>query len=258
MYPDVSELRNFYASQLGLMARRIVGHRIRARWRDTRGLTVAGIGYATPFLRQFMPEAGRVLALMPQAQGAVAWPGEGPYTCALVDEMHLPLPDVSIDRLLLVHCLEHTEASDALLREVWRVLAPEGHLMVIVPNRRGLWASSDATPFGAGRPFSQGQIETRLSSALFNPVNVSPALFLPPVNWRPLIHTAVAWERAGSHVCPFFGGIIIAEAVKRVYAGLREPRLTLAHARRAFASKTASKPANRIRPVPEHKVRAAR
>ncbi len=257
MYPDVSELRKFYESPLGLMARRIISHRIRARWRETRGMAIAGIGYAAPFLRQFVPEAERVLALMPQAQGAVAWPREGPFACALVDEMHLPLPDVSIDRLLLVHCLEHTEASDALLREVWRVLAPEGHLMVIVPNRRGLWAGSDATPFGAGRPFSKGQIETRLASALFNPVNVCPALFVPPLNWRPLIHTAIAWERAGSYVCPFFGGIIIADAVKQVYAGLREPQLTLAHARRAFAAKTVSKPADRSQPVRQRKIHAA-
>lgn len=248
MYPDVLDLRNFYQTPLGLMTRRIIGHRIRARWRDTRGLSLAGIGYPTPFLHQFIGEAERVMALMPQAQGVIAWPGEGPNAAALVDEMHLPLPDLSVDRLLLVHCLEHTGASDVLLREIWRVLRPQGHLMAVVPNRRGLWAGSDATPFGSGRPFSRGQIETRLAGALFNPINISPALFVPPVNWRPIVHAAVACERIGSYICPFFAGIIIAEAVKQVYAGLREPKLSLAHARRALVNKTAAKPAARHMP----------
>jgi len=54
---DVVDLRNFYAQQLGVVARRFVGRGIRARWQDTRDLRVLGVGYATPYLGLFREEA---------------------------------------------------------------------------------------------------------------------------------------------------------------------------------------------------------
>lgn len=224
MYPDVLDLRDFYKTPLGLAARRIITHRIRARWRETSGLSIAGIGYPAPFLRPFLGEAHRVIALMPQAQGAIAWPSPGPFATALVDETHLPLPDVSFDRVMAVHCLEHSEASTMMLREIWRVLKPEGRLMVVVPNRRGVWSRSDATPFGQGSPFSRGQIERRLTRSMFAVDSVNPALFAPPLQWRPVVHAAVAWERAGAFAWPMFSGVLIVEAVKQVYGRIPEPK----------------------------------
>ena len=49
----------------------------------------------------------RVLALMPAAQGALEWPQGGPSLTALVFDEQLPLADSSIDRMLMVHLLEH-------------------------------------------------------------------------------------------------------------------------------------------------------
>jgi SAM-dependent methyltransferase len=220
--PDVVDLAEFYRTPLGGIARRIIAHRIRARWRETHGLSVAGLGYASPYLGGFLNEAARVIAFMPQAQGAVVWPPEGPCRSVLVDEMHLPVPGQSIDRLLLVHCIEHTEASAALLREVWRVLTPEGRLMIVAANRRGLWSSREATPFGQGMPFSRRQIETLLKHSMFAVEGVTPALFMPPVGWAPFIHSATAWERAGAYLWPMFSGVLLVEAVKHVYAVLPE------------------------------------
>lgn len=220
--PDVVDLAEFYRSRLGIIARRIIAHRIRARWRDTRGMTVAGLGYAAPYLGGFLNEAARVMALMPQAQGAIVWPHEGASHTVLVDEMRLPLPGQSVDRLLLVHCLEHTEAGEVLLREAWRVLAPEGRLMIVLANRHGLWSSREATPFGHGLPFSRGQIAKLLEQSMFAVEGMSPALFMPPVDWAPFIHSAAAWERAGSRLWPLFSGVLLAEAVKHVYAVLPE------------------------------------
>ena len=64
----------------------------------------------------------------------------------------------AVDRVLLVHALEMAHDPGALLREVWRVLAAGGRLLAVVPNRRGLWARMDTTPFGHGRPYSRTQI----------------------------------------------------------------------------------------------------
>ena len=67
LFLDVVDLRNFYAQPLGTVARRFVSRGIRARWADTRGLRVVGVGYATPYLGLFREEAERCLAFMPAA-----------------------------------------------------------------------------------------------------------------------------------------------------------------------------------------------
>ena len=102
---DVVDLRNFYSQRLGIVARRFVGRGIRRRFADTRGLSVLGVGYATPYLGLFREEAERCLAFMPAAQGVLKWPTAKPTLATLVDEFSLPLPDASVDRILLVHAL---------------------------------------------------------------------------------------------------------------------------------------------------------
>ena len=154
---DVVDLRNFYGQALGRVARRFVGRGIRARWQDVHGLRVLGIGYPTPYLGLFRDEAERCLAFMPAAQGVVKWPSDRPVLAALVDEDELPLPEAAVDRVLLVHAIETSQNVGALLREVWRVLAAGGRLLVVVPNRRGVWARIDTTPIAAsvaGSPVS--------------------------------------------------------------------------------------------------------
>src|SRR5580700_7783077 len=113
---DVVDLRNFYVQRLGTVARRFIGRGIRGRWSDTRAMRVLGIGYPTPYLGLFREEAERCLAFMPAAQGVVKWPSANPSLAALVDEYELPLPDSSVDRVLLVHALEMSHDAPTLLR----------------------------------------------------------------------------------------------------------------------------------------------
>ena len=178
---DVVDLRNFYAQPLGTVARRFIGRGIRAHWKDLAGLRLAGIGYPTPYLGLFREEAERCLAFMPAGQGVVKWPTTRPALATLVDECEMPLPDAAVDRVLLVHALEMTTDPGALLREVWRVLAAGGRLLAVVPNRRGLWARMDTTPFGHGRPYSRSQINQLLRETWFTPTGWGEALYVPPV-----------------------------------------------------------------------------
>ncbi len=223
MRPDVEEVRNFYNSHLGAVARRLLVHRIRTLWPDVHGQTVLGLGYAAPFMRAFLQEAARVIAVMPEDQGAVHWPADGPSRAILASETELPLPDASVDRVLAVHSLEMNGSPRPLLREIWRVLAPEGKLLLVVPNRRGLWARFDNTPFGHGQPYSRSQLERLLGGALFAPTGWSPTLFMPPMSWGVVLNTAVAWERVGSYAWPRFCGVLAVEAQKHLYAPIVEP-----------------------------------
>lgn len=215
---DVTEFRAFYDSPLGAVTRRLLRQRLKALWPDLRGMTVLGLGYATPYLRPFRAEGTRVIALMCGAQGVTRWPRRGPAAVALSEETAFPLADGSIDRILLVHELELATDLRPLLREIWRVLSPEGRLIAVVPNRRGIWARMDMTPFGAGRPFSPSQIESTLRGAMFEPLSLDVALHLPPTRRRFLIRTAPFWEKMGTRWWPGFGGLLVVEAKKSLYA----------------------------------------
>lgn len=224
MRPDVVDLREFYQTPLGQIARRHVSRRIRLLWPNLAGQRVLGLGYATPYLRPFRDEAERVLALMPAQQGVLHWPPEGPCLTGLAEEVELPLPDYSMDRVLLVHGLEPCEPASAMLREIWRVLAPGGRLLVVVPNRRGLWARFDHTPFGHGRPYTRSQLSRLLRDNQFSPLQGATALFLPPSRYRFLLRAAGAFEKVGERWGPRFAGVLLIEAGKQIYAAtpLRE------------------------------------
>lgn len=223
MHLDVTELRDFYQRPLGQLVRRLLLHRIRARWRHMERKTVMGLGFPAPFLGAFRGEVGRLGALMPMEQGALAWPKDGARLAVLVEEEHLPLADNAVDFLLAVHCLEVAERPRPLLREMWRVLTPEGRLLMIVPNRRSVWARLDTTPFGQGRPYSRGQLQRLLSDALFTPLEWANALHVPPIERRVVLRSATLFERIGARLSLGFGGVIIVEARKEVAALIGKP-----------------------------------
>src|SRR5919108_509820 len=136
MWQDVGDLKHFYDREIGHTARHLLRLRIRSLWPDLTNQRLLGIGYATPYLRQFLDEAERIGAIMPAAQGVMPWPRDGAGMTVLADETELPFQDNSIDRVLLVHALESSEHAGDLLRECWRVLAGGGRLMAVVPNCR--------------------------------------------------------------------------------------------------------------------------
>src|SRR5207247_6616675 len=148
------------------------------------------------------------------------WPSVRPGLSALVDELDLPLTDAAVDRMLLVHALEMAHDPAALLREVWRALAAGGRLLAVVPNRRGLWARMDTTPFGHGRPYSRAQINFLLRETWFTPIGWSEALYVPPIARGWFLRSAMAWERAGSTISAPFAGVHIVEATKHVYRAI--------------------------------------
>lgn len=220
MHLDAIDLRDFYARRLGLMVRRLLRARIRAQWSDVRTLRVFGLGYATPYLAEFRGETQCLGALAHARLGALPWPDRGSSLTALVEETDLPLDDETADRILLVHMLEWSERPHALLREIWRTLSPNGRVLIVVPNRRGLWARVDATPFGYGSPFSRSQLTKLLKDAMFQPESWHYALHMPPFDWRILTRWPLFWERLGLILWPTFSGVVMVEATKQVYGAM--------------------------------------
>ena len=216
MRRDVLDLRRFYASRLGQAARVMAARKVIEIWGDAHGLDVLGLGYATPFLGAMKPAARRVVASMPAQQGVELWPAGEPNLVCLSGEDSLPFRNALFDRILAVHALEESPDPIALLREVWRVLAPSGRVVVVVAARNGLWANSEATPFGHGRPYSRAQLAELLREAELEPSGWTRALYVPPLDW--IAGWAEGFEQAGSRLWPGFAGLVLMEAVKQTFA----------------------------------------
>ena len=226
---DIVDLREFYGSRLGLATRRSMTGCLRPRFSGLSGARVMGIGYSMPYLTDCLPAAEVQIAFMMARQGVFRWPDEGAVQSALVDECDLPLLESVVDVALLVHALEFADDPAEMLREVWRVLAPQGRLVLAVPNRRGVWARFDTSPFGYGQPYSKPQLARLLKESQFSVLSWHHALYFPPSTNGALLSAAPAIEGFGSRLMPALSGVIVVEAVKQVYAtagGKRARRLS--------------------------------
>lgn len=214
---DITDLRSFYASPLGAVVERVLGTCIRARWNSLVGQSVLGLGYALPYLEPHRAEAMRAMAFYPATLGAVGWPAQGASCASLVESELLPLPDACIDRALVIHCLEAAENPRLVLEDLWRVLTPQGRVIIVVPSRRGIWARVDGTPLGQGQPFSRTQLRDILRDTLFSPLHEDEALYMPPLARRHVLRFARAFERTGAALSLPGAGVYIVEAGKQIH-----------------------------------------
>lgn len=215
----------FYASAQGAVVARLLRARLARMWPPLAGASMLGIGYAGPYLRPYLGRdgsvaAGRCICLTPAQTGVARWPlGAAGLSCT-AEEDALPFPDLSFDRVLLVHGLEAAENARRLLREAWRVLKDDGRLMVIAPNRRGWWAHVESTPFGQGQPYSPGQIGRLLRASLFRVEQRDTALYMPPSSAKLILRGAAMWERGGRALAPQLAGVTLTEASKDLYGAV--------------------------------------
>lgn len=213
---DVATAADFYAGRQGVVTARLVRERLASLWPDLSGRSLLGLGYPAPYLRLWRESAERCVALTPAQIGAARWPAGKPGLSCTAEEDTLPFPDLMFDRILLIHGLEAAENARRMLREVWRVLKDDGRLLVVAPNRSGLWAHAESTPFGQGQPYSPGQIGRLLARALFRVERRETALFVPPLQSRLVLRGARLWERGG-RAAPRLAGVTITEATKDLY-----------------------------------------
>jgi len=225
----VVDLRNFYETALGRLTAELLSRRLKQLASVSTGHTVMGLGFAHPYFTAMAHEDATSFSFMQAKQGVIHWPQEGEANrSVLVDECDLPLVESVIDLALVVHGLEFADTPDDMLHEVWRVLAPQGRLVLVIPNRRGLWAASESTPLGHGQPFSRHQITELLKEAKFDVTHWDTALHFPPLRHRTTMATARHFEKFGRLIVGAFAGVTIVEAVKQVYAfssGKRARRL---------------------------------
>src|SRR5258708_13829974 len=150
MLQNVRDLAAFYDAPLGRLAHRAILQEILGVWPNLRNYRLLGYGFAIPYLPAFTGTE-RSIAALPAPMGVIGWP-DGNNAALLCEEDALPFPDVVFDRILIVHGLEASDSLRALLRQLWRVLAPEGRILRVEPTRPSLGAQVQESPLGPGRP----------------------------------------------------------------------------------------------------------
>ncbi len=219
MSVDSQILAQFYASPQGAVVARLLRQRMWKIWPDLRGQSLLGIGYTLPYLRGPLAfgMVERCAQFSPSQIGPATFPVAAAGLSCVGEEERLPFPDLSFDRIMLIHGLEVSENARRLLREVWRVLKDDGRLLVVAPNRRGMWAHVDSTPFGQGQPYSPGQINRLLQAGFFRIEHRDTALYMPPSRLRMVLRSAHFCERSGRFLAPHLAGVTITEASKDLY-----------------------------------------
>ncbi len=220
---DVVSLRQFYSSELGQLTSYYILRAIRRIWPDFRQDKTICLGYMLPYLDGLEEECSLLAPMMLASQGGIRWPREQDNRVSLVRESALPLPHDSVNRVLVLHVMEHSRSPAKVLEEIWRVLVPGGRALLVVPNRRGLWTLASSTPFGHGHPYSLQQIGKRLGDKGFTLVRYQTALFPLPVDWKWLRFLAPVFEWLGRLLLDGSGGVILVEVEKQIYASIAEP-----------------------------------
>lgn len=134
----------------------------------------------------------------------------------------LPIASDSMDVVLLIHTLDFYQDPHQILREVDRVLIPEGRLIVVGFNPWSLWGirrlfrgRADCSPW-SGRFISIRRIHDWLSLLGFEIEHTQPLMFRPPLRQRVLMERLNLLERSGRRWWPALSGVYVVEAVKRV------------------------------------------
>ncbi|MFC5301029.1 class I SAM-dependent methyltransferase [Azospira restricta] len=140
------------------------------------------------------------------------------------DLRQLPIAANSIDLVVLPHVLEFYEEPHQILREVERVLIPEGQVVITGFNPLSLWGARRYLPPRSAEFPWQGQYLTlrRVKDWLqllgFEVDKGSFGCYAPPCKTAPWLQRWQFIEHAGRHGWPFAGGVYLVRAIKRVHS----------------------------------------
>lgn len=237
MTQNVIDLQKFYETSLGKHCQSRIDDLVQEFWPDLKGLSVLAMGYPFPYISRYLEKSERLCVLMNAPQGAIHWPVGGKNLTALIDYDSIPLPDQSLDRIIMIHSLEYAQSPHAILREIWRVLKSTGRVLILTPNRRSIWAQIDDTPFGNGNPYTMTQLTRILNDHQFTILRSIRGLYIFPSQNEMIQSVFPLCDYVGPIIFKKFSGIVGIEASKELYSGLllRERRVTQAAFARARA-----------------------
>ena len=144
---------------------------------------------------------------------------------ARADLCHLPFASASVDLVVLPHVLEFAANPHQILREVERILVPEGQVLVTGFNPYSLWGirrrmSRVRTPPWAGQYISVPRLKDWFALLGFESRAGGFGCYAPAVSQEKWLARWHFMEAAGDRWWPFAGGVYMMQAIKRVH-GMR-------------------------------------
>ena len=136
----------------------------------------------------------------------------------------LPFATHSIDLVVMPHILEFAADPHQVLREVERVLVPEGHVVITGFNPASLWGLRQfttrlgASPFlpREGRFIALPRVKDWLKLLSFEFARGRFGCYAPSARTAAWLHRWRFMEKAGDRWWPVFGAVYLLTAVKRV------------------------------------------
>ncbi|MGB0844101.1 MAG: class I SAM-dependent methyltransferase [Alphaproteobacteria bacterium] len=241
----------YFSTALGRVSAQVLSQQIDEVFDSGRNLRVLGCGYTTPYLSGVTPMCERLIEIRTEETNSLATTdrttpkGLGSGLLALVESGAIPFSQNAFDRIVATHFLELSQHLNADLYELHRIVQPEGQLVLVVPNRMGLWSRSEQTPFAKGQPFTPTQIRHVLEQVGFKVESCKSALYFAPRNWHlnlkvsRFVENTMRW--LGTWVGrPPVGGVLIVSVRKRQIAPPKPRGLAM---RLAKFWETSAKPA---------------
>jgi len=141
-----------------------------------------------------------------------------------LDYTELPFASQSIDLVVLPHVLEFSTDPHQVLREVERVLIPEGQLIICGFNPASLWGARHVLRRVGGTSFlprteeliSMPRMKDWLKLLNMGASQSHFGCYAPACRTEKWLHRYAFMDNAGSRWWPYFGGVYIVQAIKRV------------------------------------------
>jgi len=144
------------------------------------------------------------------------------YANAVAVPEMVPVQSDSLDVVVLQHTLEFARDAHEVLREVDRMLIPEGHVVIVAFNPWSLWGAwrlvrrrSRRFPW-CGRFLSVTRMKDWMGLLGFDTVRVVPVFFRPPIGHQASMRRLRFMEKVGMRGWPIFAGVNIIVAQKRM------------------------------------------
>jgi SAM-dependent methyltransferase len=189
---DVRFLRDFYNTALGQRTAQDL-LRVLGAMDLPAGKKRLCLGYGLPLFSAFGDGDRGMVWAMPARQGIMPWPVGDAVRAVLVEDHRLPFANETFDTVLAIHSLELTHDPEGFLQDILRVAVRGAPIVLIVPNRLGLWAHRDQTPFGYGHPYTLFQLTELLRRCCLKITMKKPVLSFWPYTPRWANHPL--WSR---------------------------------------------------------------
>jgi SAM-dependent methyltransferase len=141
-----------------------------------------------------------------------------------LDFAELPFESQSIDLIVLPHVLEFASEPHQILREVERVLIPEGRVIISGFNRTSLWGARQTVQRltrsyylpKEGEFISMLRLKDWLKLLNMEVGKTEFGCYAPPFSTDKWLHRAGLMEWMGQRYWPYLGAVYVVQAIKRV------------------------------------------